>query len=272
MSQNKKLLALLAGIIPAFLLAAGLLAHHAFGKNDKVVYVPVTSDLKITEPGIALEPRVSREELLEWTAARVTDALSLDFLSLKKQLMDSRAYFEPKAHESFLGSLEKGGHLKKITAERLGLKAEVDGTPEIVKVTMSGGRADWTVKMPLVLEYHSSQRVVFSGCFLGEIVVRKVSPRVSRGGLVIKQIVLTVLPRSSRPPRNRETGKIPAVREIPEIPAIPRDPPDPPEPLTPPEHDVREVPEDPGDAGDLRVLEDLEDPGVPGAARIPGTP
>jgi intracellular multiplication protein IcmL len=175
----------------AFVLVLGLFIYLWVSKLGEVRYFAVTPDLRVMEMNSLEEPFLSSEGLLNWTGEVVTGALSLDFLHWKKKLMSLRNNFDPKGFESFVESLESGGHIKKIEEERLSLSAVMTDAPVIVSQGLKRGRMTWRIEMPLILSYQSSSGISATQKLLGEIVAERVRPSENPKGVVIRQVVLT---------------------------------------------------------------------------------
>jgi intracellular multiplication protein IcmL len=137
------------------------------------------------------EPFVSSESLINWTGEVVCGAMSLDFLHWKKKLMDLRENFDPQGFESFVGSLESGGHLKKIEGERLSLSAVLTDAPVIVSQGPVKGRMTWKIEMPILVSYQSSVGISATQKLLAEVMVERVPPTQNPKGIKIRQLVLS---------------------------------------------------------------------------------
>jgi intracellular multiplication protein IcmL len=190
-SQNRKLFSIINCLLLAFVLVLGALIYLWVTQLGEVKYFAVTPDLRVMEMNSLEEPFLSSEGLLNWTGEVVTGALSLDFLHWKKKLMSLRNNFDPIGFESFVESLESGGHVKKIEEERLSLSAVMTDAPVIISQGLKRGRMTWQIEMPLIISYQSSTGISATQKLLGEIVVERVRPSENPKGVVIRQVVLT---------------------------------------------------------------------------------
>jgi intracellular multiplication protein IcmL len=188
--QNKKLFCVIKLCLPMLVLSIAL-AFFLAVKGSEVRYFAVTPDLRVMEMGSLSEPFITSEGLINWAGEVVCGSLSLDFLHWKKKLMDLRGDFDPEGFESFVGSLESGGHIKKIEEERLSLSAVMTDAPVIVSQGVERGRMTWKIEMPLMISYQSSIGISATQKLLGEIVVERVKPSQNPKGVAIRQVVLS---------------------------------------------------------------------------------
>jgi intracellular multiplication protein IcmL len=192
-SQNRKLFTVIKYLLPILVIFLVLFTYFVLREEGRVRYFAVTPDLRVMEMSSLTEPYISSEGLIDWTGEVVCGALSLDFLHWKKKLMDLRSNFDPKGFQSFLESLETGGHIKKIQEERLSLSTVMTDAPVIVSQGLYGGRMTWKIEMPLIISYQSSTGISATQKLLGEILVQRVPPSQNPKGVVIRQVVLSKL-------------------------------------------------------------------------------
>jgi hypothetical protein len=126
-----------------------------------------------------------------WATAVVAESLSLDFLGYQGQLMAVRENYDPGCFASFVNSLDKGGHLKRIRDQRLSLLVSPLTATVITSQGVRDGRMTWGMEAPLLISVQNSQGVVASQKILAEILVERAVPRGRNGmGVVIKRLQL----------------------------------------------------------------------------------
>ncbi|MDR3205236.1 MAG: DotI/IcmL/TraM family protein [Deltaproteobacteria bacterium] len=188
--QNHALFRTLSILCPLLLISFALNLYLFFSlPNPK--YFAVTSDLRVLELPPLNEPVIENRALANWTAEVVSKSMSLNFLTWRRTLADIRSEFENQGFDSFLKSLDNGGHLEKIEKERLSLSCVLNGAPVVVSQERKDGAASWKLEMPLILSYESSSGVVATQNLLAEVVVRRVKTTFNPKGVAISQIVLT---------------------------------------------------------------------------------
>jgi intracellular multiplication protein IcmL len=188
--QNRKLLKILLFLCPLALisvLANGLM----FVRSPEARYFAVGPDLRVLPLPALSEPILSGPALANWAGQAVIEALSLDFLDYRKKLMEASHNFTPPAFQSFLASLEKGGHLKKIESERLNLACALTDAPVIARSGLERGVMTWKIEMPVVLSFQDSKGILTRQSLLAELLVERVHPSRNPRGLAIRQLVLS---------------------------------------------------------------------------------
>ncbi|MDR1871592.1 MAG: DotI/IcmL/TraM family protein [Deltaproteobacteria bacterium] len=158
--------------------------------ENKPNYFGVSSDLNVVKVAPSKEPLLSPDNLLTWTSQAVSGALSLNFLHWRQQLMDARENFSEYGFSSFARSLEEGGHIRKIVAERLNLTCALAGTPVITDTKVLGDRYTWKVELPVIISYQSSTGVVASQNLIAMVTVQRAAMTQKNKGVEIQQIVL----------------------------------------------------------------------------------
>ncbi|MDR1080972.1 MAG: DotI/IcmL family type IV secretion protein [Deltaproteobacteria bacterium] len=160
-------------------------------REVKPVYFAVTPDMRITEMVALSEPAMSRQALLNWAGETVMNCLSLDFLHWQAKLRGVEREFAPEAFASLVNSLHDGGHIRKITNQRLNMSAVLDGAPVLTSSGDAGGVGTWKMEIPLKISYQTSDAVLTVQSLKAEATVRRVPFTENPRGVVISQLLMT---------------------------------------------------------------------------------
>jgi intracellular multiplication protein IcmL len=188
-SQSRQLWNIVKFLFPLTLLLVVIVGFLLI-RGEKVRYFSVTPDLRVLEMESLEEPYINSQGLLNWVGDVITRAMSLDFLQWKRKLMDLRSEFDSQGYQSFVKSLETGGHIEKIVTERLNLSTVLSEAPVIVSQGVLKGKMTWKIEMPIIVTYQSSNGVEATQKLLAEIIVERVNPAVNPKGVVIRQLIL----------------------------------------------------------------------------------
>ncbi|MDR1165862.1 MAG: DotI/IcmL/TraM family protein [Deltaproteobacteria bacterium] len=188
--QNLKLFGIIKFLCPVFCLFALVSALAIFYENEPK-YFAVSDDFRLLEMKALTEPHLSSQALLNWTTETVCAAMSLDFLRWREKLMKLKNDFTVAGFASFVKALESGGHIHKIETERLTLSAIPFNAPIITSETEAKGKLVWTIEIPTLVSYESSQGVVATQKLLAEVVVERVKLSQNPKGVVIRQLILS---------------------------------------------------------------------------------
>jgi intracellular multiplication protein IcmL len=164
---------------------------YQFFSEPEPKYFGLTRDLRILEMPPLSEPVVDGQTISNWVTDVVTRSLSLNFLHFRQTLSEVKPEFDPAGFESFLKSLDSGGHLKKIEQERLSLSCVIGGAPVITSSVVKRGVMTWTIELPLTLSYESSSGVIANQKLLAEVLVQRTKTSLNPRGIVIRQLLLT---------------------------------------------------------------------------------
>jgi intracellular multiplication protein IcmL len=190
LGQNEKLFKVLTITAAVLLISLGLNAYFSIFRPQPK-YFAVTRDLRVLEMPPLSEPVVGNQALINWAADAVTGSLSLNFLSWRRTLSESRENFDREGFDSFLEALKSGGHLEKIEQERLSLSCVIAGAPVVTQSGLKNAVMTWKLEMPLALSYESSSGVVASQKLLAEVEVKRTDTVNNPRGVVIRQMILS---------------------------------------------------------------------------------
>jgi len=189
LGQNRRLTRILLLVCLALAMSlAGNVGQYL--ARPKPIYFAATSDLRILEIPPLSEPVFSDQVIMNWAVQAITSTLSLNFLHLRENLMNSREYFDNAGFKSFVQSLEQSGNVAKIREERLSLSCTPTEAPVITNKALRGEVMTWKIEVPLTLSYESSKGVVATQKLLASVLVQRADTRMYPRGLVISQIIL----------------------------------------------------------------------------------
>ncbi|MDR1577161.1 MAG: DotI/IcmL/TraM family protein [Deltaproteobacteria bacterium] len=188
-SQNQRLFGIACWLSIATVLMAALF-YYQVAQNSGPRYFGVTDDGRFLETRPLTEPHVSSKDLLDWTSQALTKALSLNFVHWRQQLMEVKEDFSETGFDSFVKSLDKGGHIRKIVSERLNLACVLTAAPVITDSRLVDQRQTWKLELPTLISYQSSAGVVASQKLLAVVLAQRADTAKKIKGVEIKQIVL----------------------------------------------------------------------------------
>ena len=135
-------------------------------------YFATTADGRIINTNPLKDPVVSDSFVLQWTANRVRQAFSQDYIHWRQQLQEASSAFTPQGWRYFLSSMKASNNLETLVNLKMVSNAEIIGAPRIVGTAILSGRFAWKIQMPVLVTYANSERTIPTPMDVTLIVVR----------------------------------------------------------------------------------------------------
>jgi intracellular multiplication protein IcmL len=174
------------------ILVIALLYHQ--NQTAQPVYFATTPDGKLIKLEPLQSPILNDEAVISWVGRAVPEVYSLDFMSYKEKVLQSKKYFTSYGWPQFLKAFDST--LTQIRDEKLVTRATLIGVPIITAHKIIDGRYTWYVQVPIMITFQkgslsSSKQIVWS------LVVQRMNDTTAEGGLQpvgISQVVQNDLP------------------------------------------------------------------------------
>ncbi len=152
-------------------------------------YFATTAD-GIPIPIIPLDQALqSPEFVLNWASDAVVKIYALDFVSFRRSLQSSQAYFTWKGHVDFMLALKASTNLDAVQAKKQVVSVAVTGNPSLVDQGLAKGIYYWQITLPLTFTYQNSANEVITQKGVAAMRIERASTLQHSEGIAIAQLI-----------------------------------------------------------------------------------
>jgi hypothetical protein len=138
------------------------------------------------------EPTYSDENIVAWTTNSLTQAMNLNHLDIKQQLLKGRRYFTLDGWCHFIDALASANIIDAIVTRKLNINIVLNGTPKLTEGSVKDGVYSWTMEAPVSIVFKADDEVTTPPNVTNETLVVRISrspPATNRDGIGISQWV-----------------------------------------------------------------------------------
>jgi intracellular multiplication protein IcmL len=137
-----------------------------FGSIYKITHPPTTQYFAITPDGRIInsrplsDPTVTDTYVLQWSADKVREAFSQDFVHYRGQLQGVADAFTQNGWKDFYNSLESTNNLKTLVNKKMVSDVKITTPPVVLQKSVVSGHYAWKVRMSIMISYISDSKVI----------------------------------------------------------------------------------------------------------------
>ncbi|MEM1243239.1 MAG: type IVB secretion system apparatus protein IcmL/DotI [Pseudomonadota bacterium] len=134
------------------------------------------------------QPNMTQPELLQWATSAAVAAFSFNFVNYRQELQAASEFFTATGWRAYISALNESNNLRAVIARSLVVSASPTGAPVVLQQGVLGGRYAWRIRIPLLVNYQSADRISQQNIDITMLVVR-ISTLNSTRGIGIAQFV-----------------------------------------------------------------------------------
>ena len=157
-NYKRAIIALLLLLVVNCVLGAAIFYRYTHPTQPQ--YFATTPDGRLINMHPLSDPVVSDSYVLQWTAAKVREAFSQDYIHWRQQLQDVSSAFTPGGWQYFLQSMKSSNNLKTLVALKMVSNAEITGAPTITQKAVINGHYAWKIQIPIVVTYANNDKTI----------------------------------------------------------------------------------------------------------------